>query len=675
MRTDGRRDEEARGAVASASAPARVVIEHVRPAVDDGRFDVKRTVGETLAVAADVFTDGHDTLAVLLRSRPAGGAAWIEWPMEPQGNDLWRAPLPLERMGEHAYQVEAWIDRFAGWQHDLAKRVEAGQAVESELLEGAGLVRAAAARAGGEAETWLGRQADLLVAAETREAVRVAAALAPELARRMAAHPDRTAAVRSPVLCVRVERPRARVGAWYEMFPRSTGSDPRCGATLREAEARLPAIAAMGFDVVYLPPVHPIGFTHRKGPNNSLAAAPGDPGSPWAIGGPAGGHDAVDPGLGTLADFRHFVVVARDHGLEVALDVAFQCSPDHPYVGTHPEWFRHRPDGSIKYAENPPKKYQDIFPFDFECAEWRALWEELRRVVLFWVEQGVEIFRVDNPHTKPFALWDWLIAEVQREHPGAIFLAEAFTRPKIMKRLAKGGFTQSYSYFTWRNEKTELTEYFTELTQTDVREYMRPNLFANTPDILHAFLQHGGRPAFQIRLVLAATLGATYGIYGPPFELCEHAAVPGTEEYVDSEKYQVRVWDHDRPGHIRDLVTTVNRARRAHSALQYDHGLRFHPVDDPALLAYSKVSPDGASLVLVVVNLDPFQAHHGWVDLPLAELGLPTDRPFEVADLLAGARYQWGARNWVRLDPAVCPAHLLIARSPGPASGSEEARP
>jgi starch synthase (maltosyl-transferring) len=653
---------------ALATAPARVVVERVRPHVDGGCFAVKRTVGEALAVEADVFTDGHDTLAVVLRSRRAGETAWRETPMAPLGNDVWRATLALEEMGVVEYDVEAWIDRFASWRSDLAKRVEAQQAVGSELLEGAGLVRATAARAAGDDRIALAHAAERLAAADLPESERAATALDAELARRMAAHPDRRTAVRSALATVRVERPRARFGAWYEMFPRSAGTDPNRSATLREAEARLPAIAAMGFDVVYLPPIHPIGVTHRKGRNNALIAAPDDPGSPWAIGGPAGGHDAVDPALGTLDDFRHFVAAARARGLEVALDVAFQCSPDHPYVRSHPEWFRHRPDGSIKYAENPPKKYQDIFPFDFECLEWRALWEELRRVVLFWVQQGVVIFRVDNPHTKPFAFWDWLIAEVQAAHPETIFLSEAFTRPKVMKRLAKGGFTQSYSYFTWRNGKDELVEYFTELTQTDVREYMRPNLFTNTPDILHAYLQHGGRAAFQVRLVLAATLGATYGIYGPPFELCVGTAVPGTEEYLDSEKYQVRVWDHDRPGHIRELVTTLNAARRAHPALQYDHGLRFHPIDDPEILFYSKSSPDGASLVLVAVNLDPATAHHGWVDLPLAELGLPIDAPFEVRDVLSGALYQWSARNWVRLDPAELPAHVFVVRAPGGAA-------
>jgi len=494
---------------------------------------------------------------------------------------------------------------------------------------------------------------------------RVEAALDDALAEAMSHVPDRWRATSAErALRLWVDRERARHGAWYEFFPRSAGPDPARSATFREAEGRLADIAAMGFDVVYLPPVHPIGRAHRKGPNNTLEAGPGDPGSPWAIGGAEGGHTAVEPGLGTLADFDHFVAAARGHGLEVALDIAFQCSPDHPWVREHPGWFRHRPDGTIKYAENPPKKYQDIYPLDFECEDWRGLWNALLDVVLFWVGHGVKIFRVDNPHTKPFRFWDWLIAEVHREHPDVVFLAEAFTRPRVMHRLAKGGFTQSYSYFTWRNHKQDLTEYFTELTQTPVREFMRPNLFANTPDILHEYLQTGGRAAFQARLVLAATLGATYGIYGPAFELCEARPVKvGSEEYLHSEKYEIKAWDHDRPGHIRDLVTRVNRARHAHPALQFDHRLRFHATDGERLICYSKTTPDLSDVVLVVVNLDPHNVQHGWVTLSLDDLGLTDGPAYEVHDLLADERYLWtGPRNYVRLDPAGIPAHVFAVR-------------
>jgi starch synthase (maltosyl-transferring) len=504
---------------------------------------------------------------------------------------------------------------------------------------------------------------------------RVAVAIDPDLAAAMERHAARPAVTTSaPVLRVMVEPERARFGSWYEMFPRSAGPDPSRSATWDEAAARMPAIAEMGFDVLYLPPIHPIGRTHRKGPNNSLRAGPNDPGSPWAIGGPEGGHDAVEPGLGTLADFDRFVGAARGLGIEIALDIAFQCSPDHPYVTSHPEWFRHRPDGTIKYAENPPKKYQDIYPFDFEGAEFQGLWDELKRVITFWVERGVTIFRVDNPHTKPFFFWEWALAEVRRVHPGVIFLSEAFTRPKVMRHLAKIGFSQSYTYFTWRNAKAEIVEYFTELTQTPVREYMRPNLFANTPDILHEYLQQGGRPAFEIRLVLAATLGATYGIYSG-FELCENRAVPGTEEYLDSEKYQLRRWDWNRPGNITPLVTRVNRIRRENPALQGDRSLQFHETDNPRIVAYSKRTPDLSNIVLTIVNVDPFNTQQGWVQVPAADWKLDADG-YVVEDLLSGERYHWRNEwNYVRLDPRHHrAAHVLRVVTPpvAPAAPRED---
>ncbi len=490
-------------------------------------------------------------------------------------------------------------------------------------------------------------------------------ALSEVLALRMLASADPGDVVRSePVLEVIVERERARFGAWYEIFPRSSGTDPGRGAQFADAEKRLSSIASMGFDVVYLPPIHPIGTTHRKGPNNTLAAGPGDPGSPWAIGSSEGGHKAIDPALGTLDDFQRFVRSARDAGLEVALDLAFQCSPDHPYVREHPEWFRKRPDGSIKYAENPPKKYQDIYPLDFECASWSALWRELKQVVLFWIDQGVVVFRVDNPHTKSFRFWEWLIAEVRRDHPEVIFLAEAFTRPKVLRHLAKVGFSQSYTYFTWRNTKLELETYLTELTQTDFAEYLRPNLFVNTPDILHEYLQFGGRPAFQTRLVLAATMGASYGIYGPVFELVETAAVPGTEEYQDSEKYQVRVWDWNQPGNIRAFISRVNRIRRENEALHQNRNLRFYDIDNDRMIFYGKATDDLSNVILVVVNLDPHNPQSGWLELPVEQLGIAGEsKSYQMHDLLSDARYLWqGERNFVRLDPRESPAHIFRLR-------------
>jgi len=660
--------------------PYRVVVEQVRPDVNWGRHPAKRTVGERVTVEADIIADGHDTLAAVLRVRHTAPGArpgpWQESPMTLVNNDLWTGGFLVEAMGRYEYVVAAWVDRFASWRHELEKKYAAGQDVASELLEGAHIVArtaealappaskrrrgtdaGAADAAGGR--TWLADRAAAL-AADAPQPDRVGLALDDELASRMARHAPRgPVSTSEPVRAVEVDRERARTGAWYEMFPRSATRDPSRGATLREAADDLPRIAAMGFDVVYLPPVHPIGTSFRKGPNNTLSANPDDPGSPWAIGSAEGGHDAVHPELGTIDDFLFFQARAHELGLEVALDIAFQCSPDHPYVSSNPEWFRHRPDGTIKYAENPPKKYQDIYPLDFETDAWPALWDELKRVVLFWVERGVRLLRVDNPHTKPFAFWKWLIAEVRREYPDTVFLSEAFTRPKVMKHLAKIGFQQSYSYFTWRTGKAELTEYFTELYRTDVVEYLRPNLFANTPDILHEYLQRGGRPAFEVRLVLAATLGANYGIYSG-FELAENRPVrPGSEEYLDSEKYQIRVRDWHDPVSIAQLITEVNAIRHAYPALQHDRFLEFHDTDNGQLLAYSKSAPDGTGHLLMVVNLDVVNMQHGTVAVPIDRWNLPA-AGYWAEDLLSGERYFWqGDRNYVRLDPGFRAAHIL----------------
>lgn len=649
----------------------RVVVEQLLPEVNEGRFPIKRTTGDTVRVTAHVHADGHDVLAVRLRHRRGREVAtpWIDLPMLPIGNDEWEASFTVGEVGIHEYTAEAWVDDFLTWRHGLELKWQAGVDVALELQEGAGLVAAAAERAaprrqnrGRRAAPESGDREHLssvaaILAGGAELSVRTAAALDERLLELMMRHADRSLATAyRRVLRVAIERERARFGAWYEMFPRSWGPTESRSATFAEAAAHLPNVAALGFDVVYLPPIHPIGTSFRKGRNNALVAAPGDPGSPWAIGSPAGGHKAVEPALGTLQDFRAFVAAAARVNLEVALDLAYQCSPDHPYVREHPEWFRHRPDGSIKYAENPPKKYQDIYPFDFECADWRALWDELLSIVIFWIDQGVNIFRVDNPHTKPYRFWEWLIAETRRTHPETIFLSEAFTRPKVMQYLAKLGFTQSYTYFTWRNTQEELREYFTELTATPVREYLRPNLFANTPDILHKYLQEGGPPAFRIRLVLAATLGASYGIYSG-FELCENRAVPGTEEYLNSEKYQVRHWDWDRPGHIKDLIASVNRIRREHRALQFGSGLEFHDCDNPHLLAYTRTAPDGDSRLLIVVSLDPRHMQHGFIEVPADLFG--SDGTYTVRDLLTGTRFTWqGERHYVRLDPAL-PAHIL----------------
>ncbi len=645
----------------------RVVIEGVRPEIDCGRFPIKRVVGEEVVVEADVFADGHDALCCLLLHRREDEAAWRETPMEALGNDRWRGRFTVEALGRCRYTLLAWVDPWKTWCRDLDKRLAAGQDVALELQVGAALVAAAAARAAraaGAAED----AAALRAAAGDLAADTAAAAGPPALTEAldglMARHADRSRATAyRHELAVVVDRERARFSAWYEMFPRSCGPEGAHG-TFRDCEARLPYVAAMGFDVLYLPPIHPIGRTHRKGKNNRREAEPGDHGSPWAIGSVEGGHKAVHPDLGTLEDFRRFVAAAAGHGLEVALDVAFQCSPDHPYVREHPEWFRRRPDGSIRHAENPPKKYEDIVPFDFECADWRGLWEELKSVFDFWLEQGVAIFRVDNPHTKPFPFWEWLIGEIKAAHPEVIFLSEAFTRPRPMNRLAKLGFTQSYTYFAWRTTRWDLTQYFTELTATEVKEFFRPNVWPNTPDILTEQLQFGGRPVFVQRLILAATLAASYGIYGPAYELGEHVARErGSEEYLDSEKYQLRAWDLERPGSLAETIALLNRIRRENPALQRNDGLRFHPTDNDALLCYSKATPDLGNVVLVAVNLDPHHVQAGTVELRLGELGLEPDRPYQVHDLLTGARYLWhGARNWVQLDPHGAPAHVFRLR-------------
>ena len=664
----------------------RVVIENVYPEVDGGRFPIKRSIGETVIVNADVHADGHDLLAAVLIFRSRARPAWAEVAMEPVGNDRYSASFTVDALGRYEYSIEGWIDRFGTWRSDISKKFGAGQDVDSELLEGAQLVRAAAeamppvaaaAAAAVKADdlaSFAGLLADTRLSAERR----VGIALDADLQRAMAARPDRSRATRyDRVLEVVVEPVRARCGAWYEMFPRSAGTDPTRSATFDEAAARLSYVAGMGFDVLYLPPIHPIGMSFRKGPNNALTAGPRDPGSPWAIGSEDGGHKAVEPGLGTIDDFDRFVQAARAHGLEIALDLAYQASPDHPYVTEHPEWFRRRPDGTIKYAENPPKKYQDIYPINFESEAWQPLWVELKSVIEFWITHGVTIFRVDNPHTKPYRFWQWVLAEIKREHPEAIFLSEAFTRPKIMRYLAKSGFSQSYTYFTWRNTSAELTEYFAELTGTEVREYMRPNLFANTPDILHEYLQHGGRPAFRVRLVLAATLGASYGIYSG-FELAEHMPVrAGSEEYLDSEKYQIRVRNFEAPDSLAELISRVNAIRREHPALQRDWGLRFHSTDNPQLLCYSKRSADGADVVLMVVNLDAVNMQHGFVQLPLADWGLTSGSTVQVTDLLSAERYFWrGEWNYVRLDPQAQPAHILAVQldAPLPPESAEPVR-
>lgn len=641
----------------------RAVVEGITPNVDGGRFAAKRVVGDEVVVKADCFTDGHDAIACVLLWKRENATAWQEAPMAALGNDRWRGSFVATDVGRYRYTVTAWVDAFLSWRNDFSRRVEADD-LRSAALVGAALIESAAERAtkphAKQLENW---------AAQLRATTEVGALKTLGLDEAFAAlansYPDRRLAATYPVeFPLVVDSRRARFSSWYEMFPRSASPQSGRHGTLRDCELRLPYVAKMGFDVLYFPPIHPIGRINRKGVNNTLVAGPRDTGSPWAIGAAEGGHKDVLKELGSLQDFRRLVASARALDIEIAMDIAFQCAPDHPYVKAHPNWFRWRPDGTVQYAENPPKKYQDIFPFEFESEDWQGLWQELAGVLRFWAGEGVRIFRVDNPHTKPFPFWEWAIGELKREYPDAIFLAEAFTRPKVMHRLAKLGFTQSYTYFAWRNTKRELVEYFTELTQGPGREYFRPNVWPNTPDILTEYLQFGGRPAFIVRLVLAATLSASYGIYGPAFELQEaDPRDPGGEEYLDSEKYQIREWNLDAPHSLSALIARLNKARHDNPALQSDSTLQFFPVDNDSLLCYAKSAAEEDNLVVTVVNLDPHHIQSGWVELDLEALGVDTQAPYQMHDMLSGARFLWsGPRNFVQLDPQRAPAHVFALR-------------
>jgi starch synthase (maltosyl-transferring) len=649
-----------------ANSPPRVVIENVYPEIDGGRFPIKRIVGEQVVVTADIFADGHDAVSAVLLFRRRGEPAWVEALMVPEVHDRWHGSFTVLEVGEYEYTLQAWIDHFASWRSGFIKKVEAGQDVSVDILIGARLVEETAARAENDGARQLADYASSMQVKDGHAlSVAISSAKDEDLFRLMALHPDRgVAASYSKNLVVEVDREKAGFSAWYEMFPRSCALESGRHATFKDSIKRLPYVAEMGFDVLYIPPIHPIGRKNRKGRNNNPVSSADDVGSPWAIGAREGGHKAIHPRLGTLEDFHRFVDAAHEVGLEVALDIAFQCTPDHPYVTEHPEWFRKRPDGTVQYAENPPKKYEDIYPLNFENPKWRELWEELKGVMLYWAEQGIRIFRVDNPHTKPFEFWEWAIREIRKQYPDLIFLAEAFTRPKVMYRLAKLGFTQSYTYFAWRNTKWELEQYFTELIQTEVHEFFRPNLWPNTPDILTEYLQSGGRPAFMNRLVLAATLGANYGIYGPAFELCENRPLRlGREEYLYSEKYEIRNWKLDRGDSLKGLIARVNQIRRANPALASNGRLKFHSIDNNQLIAYSKTTEDLANIILVVVNLDPHYTQSGWLDLPLDYFGLDPHQAFQAHDLLTDSRFLWqGTRNFVELNPHSMPAHILRIR-------------
>ena len=642
-----------------ASAP-QLVIENVTPKLDGGRYPIKRVIGNVIEVSADIFKDGHDLIAARLLYRRPGEASSRVAPFTYRFDpDRWHGSFKADQIGLWQYDVEAWPDRFGTWRSDLGKRLNAGQDVRPELLEGASILARMAEKLSGAAKVLIADAAKRLANPALALDERLKVAFAEDVAELVRAplFADEASRLERP-LEVYVDRAEAAFSAWYELFPRSQGKDPSKHGTFADTTRRLPEIAALGFDVIYLPPIHPIGVTHRKGRNNSPTCVPGDLGSPWAIGAKEGGHTAVHPQLGTLADFEVLVASARDFGLEIALDFALQCSPDHPWVKEHPDWFFVRPDGSIRYAENPPKKYEDIYPLNFWCKDRQGLWTACRDAVLFWIARGVKIFRVDNPHTKPLSFWEWLIRDVQAAHPETIFLSESFTRPKRMKSLGKLGFTQSYTYFTWKNTAWELKDYLNELCHSEMADYYRPNFFANTPDILHEFLQTGGRPAFRLRLLLAATLSPTYGIYSG-YELCENLAVHhGSEEYLDSEKYEIRVRDWNAPGNIKQDISKLNRIRREQPALHELTNLSFLKTDYDAILAYKKSAPQND--LIVVVNLDPHAMHETTIEVPLAELGIAPDEAYEMSDLLTGARYTWrGARNYVRLDPVERVGHVF----------------
>jgi starch synthase (maltosyl-transferring) len=640
----------------------RVVVEGVTPEIDSGRFPIKRIAGDVVVVEADVFADGHDLVVARLLFQHEEDKVWSYAYMTALGNDRWRGEFPVTGIGRYFYSVAGAIDKFGTWRSDLVKRIAAGQDVAVELLHGAAILDHAAGLATGSDAARLTAWADVLKTRNTETASQTLALSDPvlEVVRK---YPDRAnETFYDRDLVVVVDREKARFSSWYEFFPRSQGASVEVHGTFADCEARLPYVAELGFDVLYFPPIHPIGTAFRKGKNNSVTAEPGDVGSPWAIGAKEGGHTAILPELGTLADFKHLLATAAAYKIEIALDIAFQCSPDHPWVTEHPSWFKQRADGTIQYAENPPKKYQDIYPLDFESRDWTSLWDALRDVFLYWASQGVRIFRVDNPHTKAFPFWEWAIPEIKRAYPDAIFLSEAFTRPRVTQRLAKLGYTQAYTYFTWRNTKLELTEYLEELNEYPLKEYFGPNFWPNTPDILPVSLQSGGKPAFLARLVMAATMTSNYGMYGAAFELLESTPFkPGGEEYLNSEKYEIKHWELDSPLSLKSYITQVNAIRRANKALQSNDGLAFHPTDNDFLICYSKATKDGSNRILVAVNLDPVNVQAGFVTLDLAALGLAAGESFHVDDLLTGSRFSWaGARNYIELRPSELPAHIFL---------------
>lgn len=635
----------------------RVVINNVYPEIEGGSYAIKRCIGEKVIVEADIFADGHDELTGCLLFRHESQSHWGQTPLQPLANDRWQGSFSIEQIGKYVYTLNAWINDFTSWRQKLRKKIEANQNVDIDLLIGVNLLKQAAAKVPLPDKKYLEKFITELSSPQSANEL-LTIVLDQQLSTIMSRSELAQYITRyNKELPIIVDRPLANFSAWYELFPRSWSQKPSQHGSFQDVINHLPYIKKLGFDIIYLPPIHPIGTSNRKGKNNSITPSAKDPGSLWAIGSEEGGHTAIHPQLGNTKDFRRLLVATKELGMELALDYALQCSPDHPYLKEHPEWFKKRPDGTLQYAENPPKKYQDIYPLDFSCDAWQSLWQECLNILLFWINLGVKIFRVDNPHTKPFIFWQWLIEQVKQNHPEVMFLSEAFTRPKVMYQLAKLGFTQSYTYFTWRNTKTELTDYFNELNSQPTRDIFRPNLWPNTPDILHKYLQEGKTPAFITRFILAATLGNNYGIYGPAFELCVNTPLKSdSEEYLDSEKYEIKPWSIYQQLGIQEIIAKVNAVRRQHKALQNMQSLRFHWVDNSEILCFSKQSEDNTDIILVVVNLDFKFKQSGWINL---NLSLPAHN-FKVHDLLTDVKYTWKQQpNYVELDPNKIPAHLF----------------
>jgi starch synthase (maltosyl-transferring) len=640
----------------------RVVVEHLAPQVENGRYPAKRIVGEPVHVQADVYGDGHDKVKATALYRRRGDQDWQRVFMSPGINDRWTGTFIPEEQGFYEFTVRGYVDHFGTWQYGLRKKWDANQDVLVELLIGAEMIEQAANNATKADKQFL---KDAVKSLKSADDDTVGEAVITSLSDRMSylmehCYQTDTGTTYPEVYSVEVERKKALFSSWYEFFPRSASREPGRHGTFKDARKRLPRVAEMGFDVVYFPPIHPIGKKNRKGLNNAVTAQPGDPGSCWAIGSDEGGHKAIHPELGTLDDFKALLKAAEKLDIEIALDIAFQCAPDHPWVTEHPQWFKWRPDGTVQYAENPPKKYEDILPINFETEDWENLWQELKSVFEYWIEQGVLIFRVDNPHTKAFPFWEWCLKEIRTAHPDVIFLAEAFTRPRVMQRLAKIGYTQSYTYFSWRNTPYELREYMIELTQGPMREYFRPNFWPNTPDILTPTLVYGGEPAHLMRVILAATLSSNYGLYGPVYELGVSDPYPGKEEYIDSEKYEIKHWDWDAETRTREVITLLNKFRKENPALQTTYNVHFAESENDQLLCYGKYDEASGNVVLVAVNMDPYNMQSGHVRWPLQELGLAWDRPFQLYDMLSDSYYTWqGEWNYVSLNPYLMPAHVF----------------